>query len=173
MRLRNEIELCGFFQRHSSSIRPSNPGRTLSKVRHPLRSRKAAPACAKQNGYCCARALRRAFAHNLCAQPLLIFYFPYLFFNLWLGHCHGRFQCCTRGGSGAAPEGVSSAAPERGSSAAPEGVKMAGATPPVCALRAALTPGCNAHHVGQCLPPYGGGRSRHNDPCGKARIAEG
>ena len=37
---------------------------------------------------------------------------------------------------------------------------MAGATPPpppVCALRAALTPGCNAHHVGQCRPPCGGG----------------
>ena len=44
--------------------------RTPSKIRHPLRSRKAAPACAKQNGYCCARPLRRAFAHNLCASSL-------------------------------------------------------------------------------------------------------
>ena len=31
---------------------------------------------------------------------------------------------------------------------------MAGATPPVCALRAALTPGCNAHHVDHYRPLY-------------------
>ena len=130
MRLRNEIELCGFFQRHSSSIRPSNPGRTLSKIGHPLRSRKAAPACAKQNGYCCARPppLRTAFAHGLCASSLS----NISFVNLRFGIVRGRFQCCTRGG------------------------QNGGSDPPVCALRAALTPGCIAHHVGQCRSPYGG-----------------
>ena len=118
----------------------------------------------------CAGPLRTTFAHDLCASSLSNIYF----LNLWLGHLHGRFQCCTReGGSGAAPEGVSSAAPERGVQCCTRGGQNGGSDPPVCALRAALTPGCNAHHVGQCRPPYGGGRSRHNDPCGKARIAEG
>ena len=37
MRLRNEIELCGFFQRVSAPIRPSNSGHNLSKIGHPLR----------------------------------------------------------------------------------------------------------------------------------------
>ena len=37
LRLRNEIERCGFFQRHAASIRPSNPGHNLSKIGHPLR----------------------------------------------------------------------------------------------------------------------------------------
>ena len=145
MRLRNEIELCGCFQRHSSSIRPSSPGHTLSKIGHPLRSRKAAPACAKQNGYCCARPLRIAFAQGLCARPLRIFSLKYLFCSLAVRHCAPSFPVLhQRGGSGAAPVGVSSAAPERGSSAAPEGVKMAGATPP------RLRTSCGSDPLMQC-----------------------
>ena len=101
----------------------------------------------------CAGPLHTTFAHDLCASSI-----PHIsFLNLRLGIVHSRFQCSTRGGVRCCTRGG----------------QNGGSDPPVCALRAALTPGCNAHHVGQCRPPYGGGRSRHNDPCGKARIAEG
>ena len=166
MRRRNEIELCGFFPRHSSSIRSANPGRTLSKIGHPLRSRKAAPACAKQNGYCCARPLRTAFAHDLCASSLSNIYF----LNLWLGHLHGRFQCCTRGGVQCCTRGGIQCCTREGVQCCTRGGQNGGSDPPVCALRAALTPGCNAHHVGRCRPPYGGVAPATMIPAGRLGL---
>ena len=101
----------------------------------------------------CAGPVRTTFAHDLCASSIS----NISFINLRLGIVHDRFQCCTRGGSSAAPEGGSSAAPEGGVQCCTRGGQNGGSDPPVCALRAALTPGCIAHHVGQCRPPYGGG----------------
>ena len=171
MRFRNEIELCGFFQRHSSSIRPSNPGHHSLENRAPIaQTEKPQPACAKQNGYCCARP--QGLCANLLRTTFAILYFPFI--HLWLDHCtvvssatRGGVRCCTRGGIRAAPE--------RGSSAAPEGVKMAGATPPrLRTSTAALDPRMAMRITwASASLPTGGGRSRHNDPCGKARIAEG
>ena len=113
-----------------------------------------------------AGPVRTTFAHDLCASSIS----HIAFVHLRLNHLHGRFQCCTREGVRCCTrggiqcctrEGVQcctrggiQCCTREGVQCAPEGVKMAGA-PPVCALRAALTPGCNAHHVGQCRPPYG------------------
>ena len=109
----------------------------------------------------CAGPSRTTFAHDLCASSIS----HIAFVHLRLNHLHGRFQCSTRGGI--------QCCTREGVQCCTSGGQNGGSDPPVCALRAALTPGCIAHHVGQCRPPYGGGRSRHNDPCGKARIAEG
>ena len=100
----------------------------------------------------CAPPLRRAFAHDLCASSLSNIYF----LNLWLGHLHGRFQCCTRGGVQCCTRGGIQCCTREGVQCCTRGGQNGGSDPPVCALRAALTPGCNAHHVGQCRPPYGG-----------------
>ena len=148
-RCRNEIELCGFFQRVSAPIRPSNPGRTLSKIGHPLRSRKAAPACAKQNGYCCARALR-------------IFYFPYRFRSLAVKPFVRSFPVLHQRGYPVLHQRGGPVLHQRGSKWRER--------PPVCALRAALTPGCNAHHVGQCRPPYGGVAPATMIPAGRLGL---
>ena len=117
----------------------------------------------------CAPPLRTTFAHDLCASSIS----HIAFVHLRLNHLHGRFQCCTRGGVRCCTRGGVQCCTRGGVQCCTRGGQNGGSDPPVCALRAALTPGCNAHHVGQCRPPYGGGRSRHNDPCGKARIAEG
>ena len=97
---------------------------------------RAEPACAKQNGYCCARPLRKFYAsyplYSLVVRPLRD---PKL-------------------------------------RAEPEGGQVAGATPPVCAFHSAPDPRGFAHHAGPVPPSLRGGRSRHNDPCGKARIPE-
>ena len=101
----------------------------------------------------CAPPLRTAFAHDLCASYLS----NISLLNLWLDHLHGRFQCSTRGGgSGAAPEGGVQCCTREGIRYCTRGGQNGGSAPPVCALRAALTPGCNAHHVGQCRSPYRG-----------------
>ena len=100
----------------------------------------------------CAGPVRTTFAHDLCASYLS----NISLLNLWLGHYHGRFQCCTRGGVRCCTRGGSSAAPERGSSAAPEGVKMAGATPPFAHSTRLRTPVALRITRVRCLPPYGG-----------------
>ena len=93
----------------------------------------------------CAGPVRTTFAHDLCASYLS----NISLLNLWLGHYHDRFQCCTRGG-------------QNGGSDPPRLRIPLGSGPPwLCASRGS----------GASLPT--GGRSRHSDPCRKARIAEG
>ena len=108
----------------------------------------------------CAGPLRTTFAHDLCASSLS----NISLFNLLLGHYHDRFQCCTRGGA--------SAAPERGPVLHQRGSKWRERPP---RLRIPLGTGppwlCASRGSGASLPT--GGRSRHSDPCRKARIAEG
>ena len=96
----------------------------------------------------CARPLRRTFAQDLCARALRIFSLPYRRDPLGV-----RLLCTV----------LSSAAPEKGCPVQHQrgcprtrGGQNGGSDPPVCALRAALTPGCNAHHLGQCRPPCRG-----------------
>ena len=123
--------------------------------------------------------LRTSFAQGLCAGPVRTT-FAHLLFSISPFLTCGSALCAVvssaapEGGSGAAPEGVSSAAPERGSSAAPEGVKMAGATPPPPRLRTSCgsDPRMQCASRGPVPPSLRGGRSRHSDPCRKARIAE-
>ena len=106
----------------------------------------------------CAGPLRTTFAHDLCASSLSNIYF----LNLWLGHLRGRFQCSTRGGVRCCTrEGVQCCT---------RGGQNGGSDPPVCALRAALTPGCNAHHVGQCRPPYRGVAPATMIPAGRLGL---
>ena len=100
----------------------------------------------------CAGPLRRACAHDLCASSIS----HISVFNLRLGIVHGRFQCCTRGGVQCCTRGGIQCCTREGVQCCTRGGQNGGSDPPVCALRAALTPGCNAHHVGQCRPPYGG-----------------
>ena len=164
-RRRNEIELCGFFQRVTAPIRPSNPGRTLSKIGHPLRSRKAAPACAKQNGYCCARPLRTAFAQGLCARPLRIFYFPYRFCSLAVRHCARSFPVQHQRGCPVLHQRGGPVLHQRGSKWRER--------PPRLRTSCGSDPRMHCASRGPVPPSLPGGRSRHNDPCGKARIAEG
>ena len=134
---------------------------------------RAEPACAKQNGYCCARPLRRACAQSLCARPLRIFSFQYLFFHLWLGIVRGRFQCCTRGGVRCCTRRGVQCCTREGVQCCTRGGHYGGSDPPVCAFHSAPDPRGFAHHAGPVPPSLRGGRSRHSDPCRKARIAEG
>ena len=74
-RLRNEIELCGFFQRVSAPIRPSNSGHHLSKIGHPLR-RPQSRASVRQTERV---LLRTTFAQTSRSH------IPHI--HLWLDHC--------------------------------------------------------------------------------------
>ena len=76
----------------------------------------------------CARPVRTTFAHDLCASSLS----NSSLLNLWLGHYHGRFQCCTRGG------------------------QNGGSDPPVCAFHSAPDPRGFAHHAGPVPPSQRG-----------------
>ena len=130
----------------------------------------------------CAPPLRTVIAHELCAEPLRIFslhYHPYPIVVRPMRksspgpHRRGDTVLHQTGGPVLHQRG-GSAVPDWGSGAAPEGGKMAGATPPPPRLRTS----CGTDPLMQCasrgpLPPsLRGGRSRHNNPCGKARIAE-
>ena len=105
-------------------------------------SRKSGTHCAAEKPHQRAPNRTGTVAHDLCASSLSNIYF----LNLRLGIVHSRFQCSTRGG------------------------QNGGSDPPVCALRAALTPGCNAHHVGQCRPPYGGVAPATMIPAGRLGL---
>ena len=105
--------------------------------------------------------LRTSFAQGLCARPLRTTFAHLLFPISLLFTCgyvivHGRFQCCTRGGVQCCTGGGIQCCTREGAQCCTRGGQNGGSDPPVCALRAALTPGCIAHHVGQCRPPYRG-----------------
>ena len=133
----------------------------------------------------CAGPVRRVFAHDLCASSLS----NICFINLWLGHCHGRFQCCTRGGVRCCTRGGVQCCTRGGVrcctrggvqcctrggvQCCTRGGQNGGSDPPVCAFHSAPDPSGFAHHAGPVPPSLRGGRSRHSDPCRKARIAEG
>ena len=117
----------------------------------------------------CAGPVRRAFAHDLCASSIS----HIALLNLWLGHCHGRFQCCTRGGIRCCTRGGVQCCTREGVQCCTRGGQNGGSDPPVCAFHSAPDPRGFAHHAGPVPPSLRGGRSRHSDPCRKARIAEG
>ena len=106
----------------------------------------------------CAGPLHTTFAHDLCASSIS----HIAFVHLRLNHLHGRFQCSTRGGI--------QCCTREGVQCCTRGGQNGGSGPPVCALRAALTPGCNAHHVGQCRPPYGGVAPATMIPAGRLGL---
>ena len=136
---------------------PSNPGPYSLENRAPIAqtsepSQRAPNRTGTVAHDLCAGPVRTTFAHDLCASSIS----HIAFVHLRLGIVRGRFQCCTRGGVRCCTRGGSSAAPERGSSAAPEGVKMAGATPPVCAFHSAPDRRGFAHHAGPVPPSLRG-----------------
>ena len=136
---------------------------SASQLRSGLRTR-AAPS-RKSGTHCAAekphqRAPNRTgiVAHELCASSIS----HIAFVHLRLNHLYGRFQCCTRGGI--------QCCTREGVQCCTRGGQNGGSDPPVCALRAALTPGCNAHHVGQCRPPYGGVAPATMIPAGRLGL---
>ena len=149
------------------------PRRTLSKIGHPLR-RPQSRASVRQTERV---LLRTTFAQGLCARPLRTT-FAHLLFPISLFSTCGWAIITV--GSSAAPEGGSSAAPEggpvlhqrEGPVLHQRGSKWRERPP---RLRIPLGSGppwlCASRGSGASLPT--GGRSRHSDPCGKARIAEG
>ena len=149
---------------------------TLSKIGHPLRrpqsrSQRAPNRTGTVAHDHCAGPLHTTFAHDLCASSIS----HIAFVHLWLDHLHGRFQCSTRGGVRCCTRGGIQSCTREGVQCCTRGGQNGGSDPPVCALPLRLrTPGwlCASRGSGASLPT-GGGRSRHNDPCGKARIAEG
>ena len=114
----------------------------------------------------CARPLRRTFAQELCASSLS----PIAFVHLGLAILNGRFQCCTRGGVRCSTRGGVQCSTRMGIRCSTRGGQNGGSDPPVCALRAALTPGCNAHHVGQCRPPCRGVAPATMIPAGRLGL---
>ena len=109
----------------------------------------------------CAGPLRTTFAHDLCASSI----FHISFFNLWLGHCHGRFQCCTRGGV--------QCCTREGVQCCTRGGQNGGSDPPRLRTSCGSDPRMQCASRGPVPPSLRGGRSRHSDPCRKARIEEG
>ena len=109
----------------------------------------------------CAPPLRRAFAHDLCASSLS----HIALVHLWLGIVHGRFQCCTRGGGQCCTrEGVRYCT---------RGGRNGGSDPPRLRTSCGSDPRMHCASPGPVPLSLPGGRSRHSDPCRKARIAEG
>ena len=95
----------------------------------------------------CAQPSRTAFAHDLCAPSIS----NIAFVHLWLGHCARSFPVRHQRGS-------------KWRERPPRLRTSCGSDPRMqCASRGPVPPSLRG----------GGGRSRHSDPCGKARIAEG
>ena len=183
-RPRNEIILCGFLGASQIRFGLHTPA---------IISRKSGTHCAAEMPYqrapnrtgtvaheLCARALRTVIAHELCAEPLRIFslhYHPYPIVVRPMrrsspgphrrgdpvlhqtggpvlhqrgGQCSTRLgvRCCTRGG------------------------QNGGSDPPRLRTSCGTDPLMQCASRGPLPPSLRGGRSRHNNPCGKARIAE-
>ena len=117
----------------------------------------------------CARPLRRACAHDLCASSIS----HIAFVHLRLNHLHGRFQCCTRGGVRCCTRGGVQCCTREGVQCCTRGGQNGGSDPPRLRTSCGSDPRVQCASRGPVPPSLRGGRSRHNDPCGKARIAEG
>ena len=128
----------------------------------------------------CARGLRTTFAQHLCAAPLRIFSRPYRLYPLGVKpfcrsypvpHQRGYpvqhqtgGQCCTRGGAVLHQTG--------GPVQHQRGAKWR-ERPPRLRTSCGSDPRMQCASRGPVPPSLRGGRSRHSDPCRKARIAEG
>ena len=101
----------------------------------------------------CAGPLRTTFAHDLCASSLS----NISLLNLWLGHYHGRFQCCTRGGVQCCTRGGVQCCTREGVQCCTRGGENGGSDPPPFAHSTRLrTPVALRITRVRCLPPYGG-----------------
>ena len=139
---------------------------SASQLRSGLRTR-AAPS-RKSGTHCAAekphqRAPNRTgiVAHELCASSIS----HIAFVHLRLNHLYGRFQCCTRGGYPVLHQRGGPVLHQRGSKWRER--------PPRLRTSCGSDPRMQCASRGPVPPSLRGGRSRHNDPCGKARIAEG
>ena len=117
----------------------------------------------------CAGPVRTTFAHDLCASSLS----NISLLNLWLGHYARSFPVLHQRGGPVLHQRGGPVLHQRGGPVLHQRGSKWRERPP--RLRIPLGSGppwlCASRGSGASLPT--GGRSRHSDPCGKARIAEG
>ena len=132
----------GMRSNFADSFRATHLQSGLRTQAHPLENR--APIA--QTSEPSQRAPNRTgtVAHDLCASYLS----NISLLNLWLGHYHGRFQCCTRGGV--------QCCTREGVQCCTRGGQNGGSDPPVCAFHSAPDPRGFAHHAGPVPPSLRG-----------------
>ena len=117
--------------------------------------------------------LRTAFAHDLCARPLRIFYFPYRFCSLAVKPFARSFPVLHQRGCPVLHQRGGPVLHQRGSPVLHQRGAKWRERPPRLRTSCGSDPRMQCASRGPVPPSLRGGRSRHSDPCGKARIAEG
>ena len=136
-------------------------------------SRKSGTHCAAEKPHQRAPNRTGTVAHDLCARSLRILYFPYRFCSLAVKPFARSFPVQHQRGGPVLHQRGHPVLHQRGGPVLHQRGSKWRERPPRLRTSCASDPRMHCASRGPVPPSLRGGRSRHSDPCGKARIAEG